>query len=502
MGTVGQTLIAPETGWRRYDDTDSRIIYNGTWVKVTSSSMYNGSNQYTQSVGSKIQFKFFGTKLRIISYGSSACSPFVSIAIDSVTESFSEKLVTSQYQTLVYEKTGLSNSVHTVVITSTDTNYTELDAIDIDDTGYLVHPILNQVSSLDNMKIGDCIPCQYKNSLSGGIGYFHSLGYPNADEIPIIGSATPNGSFNFIKVDKGLYIGDRAVQHTVLWDTLNSAGYMEGTPMSIMPLMTSNVMNGITISASSIFSAAFDGYVAFNKIENETTCWATNNTTNGWLQIQLPFKYLLDSYFIVGSTDVRYSPKDWQLQGSNDGVTWDTIDSRSGITWNSYEKKFFDITSNGKYYSIFRIVISANNGGTNVQIVEMQLFCGLVRSLSGGVAYADVNDNCTTSDNNLGAWTTNNEFDKYILGSNLNNKITPGDTNIWHHADIVMLTICKDTPILALNQNTYRTVRRNDVTTKSKTYVGFIASNTSSSTYGFRPVMQVIEDDIKNDVIW
>lgn len=45
MATIGQNLQSPESGWRRYDDTDSRIRYIGTgWTKLSNGdgTTFNG----------------------------------------------------------------------------------------------------------------------------------------------------------------------------------------------------------------------------------------------------------------------------------------------------------------------------------------------------------------------------------------------------------------------------------------------------------------------------
>ncbi|MBD7911452.1 MULTISPECIES: Ig-like domain-containing protein [Clostridium] len=140
--TVGQQLLQPENGWRRYDDRDSIIQYVGNWWVhyPDMPSFYNA----TESEGdcykdpnSKIQFKFQGTKLRIISICNSACSNSINISIDGVKQTFSEyKAKNEQLQTLVYEKNNLNNSIHTVEITNNST-FLCLDAIDIDSTGEL-----------------------------------------------------------------------------------------------------------------------------------------------------------------------------------------------------------------------------------------------------------------------------------------------------------------------------------------------------------------------------
>ncbi|MBD7911443.1 Ig-like domain-containing protein [Clostridium cibarium] len=139
--TIGQQLSKPEDGWRRYDDTDSRIKYVGDGlIKNAGGDFYNGSEsevQSSQNSALKIQFKFQGTKLRIISLRNPVCGSSISISIDGVKETFSIYDGSgNHFQTLVYEKNSLSNSIHTVEMTN-NSNFMCLDAIDIDSTGEL-----------------------------------------------------------------------------------------------------------------------------------------------------------------------------------------------------------------------------------------------------------------------------------------------------------------------------------------------------------------------------
>jgi hypothetical protein len=86
MATIGQILTSPESGWRRYDDTDSRFVYktngNGSWTASTSYTQnYNSTwksylNGGTNGIGT-LTFKFYGTKIRMI-------APWDTGGIDSV----------------------------------------------------------------------------------------------------------------------------------------------------------------------------------------------------------------------------------------------------------------------------------------------------------------------------------------------------------------------------------------------------------------------------------
>lgn len=171
MATVGQQLSVPEEGWRRYDDADSRIVYSNPAI-LNDSRVYNGSLHYLYPIGLsdvKVNFKFYGTKLRIISPVSPNYIDNIKIKIDSMDdEIFSEKYSLA-YNVIVYEKLGLSNTAHTVsiVFPANSVLAYSLDAIDIDADGYLVLPIsVNLTAVADNSRV-----ILNWDTVSGATGY-------------------------------------------------------------------------------------------------------------------------------------------------------------------------------------------------------------------------------------------------------------------------------------------------------------------------------------------
>ena len=140
--TVGQQLTSPESGWQRIDDIDSKIKYNGTWQTFTYSGFWGGTDKYSLVVGSTVKFNFYGTKLRVIGQYHRTASNNTQIIIDGINYNYSEYNSSindmNGVRTIVYEKTGIEQKVHSVEITVTNTNTTRFDAIDIDETGYLV----------------------------------------------------------------------------------------------------------------------------------------------------------------------------------------------------------------------------------------------------------------------------------------------------------------------------------------------------------------------------
>jgi len=144
--TMGDELKLPEDGWKRFDNNDSAFIYLGdNWREATDSVWYNDTLKYTFEYkrGTKIKFKFYGTKLRLVQTRGSKYSSNTLITIDGGNP---EKLdcYTSEYeykrQRLVYEKSSLSLGVHYVEMNCGDDRIygLENDAVDLDEDGYLI----------------------------------------------------------------------------------------------------------------------------------------------------------------------------------------------------------------------------------------------------------------------------------------------------------------------------------------------------------------------------
>ncbi|HFK1439089.1 TPA: hypothetical protein ACGXMF_002438 [Bacillus cereus] len=140
---VGDVLKEPESGWKRFDDTDSNIRYTGVWANSTHSDFYNSTLHFKHSTSNNppdknpvsLKFNFIGTRLRVIGLMNSSYDANATILVDGVEEMISFFRPGSQSQTLVYEKIGLMNQEHTVEIKG---YFINLDAIDIDADGELV----------------------------------------------------------------------------------------------------------------------------------------------------------------------------------------------------------------------------------------------------------------------------------------------------------------------------------------------------------------------------
>lgn len=93
------------------------------------------------------------------------------------------------------------------------------------------------ISQLYQMQIGDRIITHYKAS-ANTFGTIDQLGTSTAPEIPVASTATPDGSFYFYHagydyLGRMKLVADRNVQHSITYDTLNSAGVASGSGLPI-----------------------------------------------------------------------------------------------------------------------------------------------------------------------------------------------------------------------------------------------------------------------------
>lgn len=127
---------------------------------------------------------------------------------------------------------------------------------------------------------------------------------------------------------------------------------------------------------------------------------------------------------------------------------------------------------------------------------------GILRSPTGGVAYADANGNRSLTDQNHGGWPTNNEWDRYILNFPIN-KIQVGKKldDVFHYNSNAT-TWTQDTTANNVSRvdgtmqggNTIRVYRGIlSPETSLLSAFGFVGSNASSTRIGFRPVFEYKE---------
>ncbi|MFB6612034.1 GH92 family glycosyl hydrolase [Agromyces sp. NPDC056379] len=135
---------------------------------------------------------------------------------------------------------------------------------------------------------------------------------------------------------------------------------------SVLPSVTTVTASGENAPGEAAIRAA-DG--------DSGTKWLVFSST-AWLRYDLSQSVQLASYTITSGDDApERDPKNWIVQGSNDGTTWTTIDSRSNQDWTAAErgtKKTFELAGAASY-SRYRLEIQANHSGGIIQLADFDL---------------------------------------------------------------------------------------------------------------------------------
>lgn len=102
--------------------------------------------------------------------------------------------------------------------------------------------------------------------------------------------------------------------------------------------------------------------------------YLTQYGTDMWVQLELTEPRAVDIYSITSGNDApSRDAKDWTLEGSNDGTTWDVLDTRTNQTWDARNQTKDFLIDNEQPYKFYRLLITANNGSSLIQISEWRL---------------------------------------------------------------------------------------------------------------------------------
>lgn len=128
----------------------------------------------------------------------------------------------------------------------------------------------------------------------------------------------------------------------------------------IIPKMNSNTFtdeHGTWIaSGSSKYSDVFDFFRAFDRSTSEI--WETNQSPSH-LQIEIPDpkNYYVDGYIMRISKFTNRYAKEWTLQGSDDGKTWDDLDTQKDQNLSDMQEHKYTLTLR-KAYKYYRLNMS------------------------------------------------------------------------------------------------------------------------------------------------
>lgn len=128
----------------------------------------------------------------------------------------------------------------------------------------------------------------------------------------------------------------------------------------IIPKMNGNTFtddHGTWVaSGSSKYSDVFDFFHAFDRSTSDF--WETNASPS-YLQIEIPDpeNYYIDGYIMRISKFTNRYAKEWTLQGSDDGKTWNDLDKQTGQNLSDLEEHKYSLTLH-KSYKYYRLNMS------------------------------------------------------------------------------------------------------------------------------------------------
>lgn len=94
-----------------------------------------------------------------------------------------------------------------------------------------------------------------------------------------------------------------------------------------------------------------------------------------WVNLEFDEPIVAGYYAFTSANDAAgRDPRDWEIQGSQDGVTWETLDTRTQYSFperNLTREFYFDNNTAYKYY---RFDLLSNNGDGLFQMAEWRLY--------------------------------------------------------------------------------------------------------------------------------
>lgn len=143
-----------------------------------------------------------------------------------------------------------------------------------------------------------------------------------------------------------------------------------------------------------------------------------------WVQYESTIPSKLLGYSVIAGYDSDKDPRNWTLQGSNDGQNWTNIHTRSNITFSQRgERKTYSVTTSSKY-SHFRLNVTrlSNTSSTEMIIGELELHgTGIIANDitdNGGSMDAEVSDlNASEGVSKLIDKTENSKYCNTFYGS-------------------------------------------------------------------------------------
>lgn len=193
-------------------------------------------------------------------------------------------------------------------------------------------------------------------------------------------------------------------------------GTLRGFPSAISARATTAgvaALQDITALSSSVPVEQHPG----NEVVGEEVTKVTDNNPfskyfepnpNTWIQLETPSS-VVTSYSLTSANDYPdRDPRDWTLEGSNDGTTWTVLDTRTNQAFtNRHSTRTYACNPGRLEFSHYRLHIHANHGSPDTQLAEWRLFGTSSASLAPPAAPGNVSAEALSSSQIRVTWTDN-----------------------------------------------------------------------------------------------
>ena len=196
----------------------------------------------------------------------------------------------------------------------------------------------------------------------------------------LAGCCFANDSTLFPKTSYKTAVGTEYVSAALIEKTWKTDPKVDGTWPMPKPVDTS-MYKDATDGVKGVITASTAGSNSKEEVgnlfdNNQNTKYCTPNATP-WVQYQFPdgVKPSIVAYaFRTANDAAERDPKEWVLQGSDDGKEWKDIDAQKGIEFLSrFEIQLFKLKA-AVSYQYYRLIVKANHGGEHFQLSEIELF--------------------------------------------------------------------------------------------------------------------------------
>nr|SBO97921.1 Alpha-1,2-mannosidase [Nonomuraea gerenzanensis] len=156
----------------------------------------------------------------------------------------------------------------------------------------------------------------------------------------------------------------------------NTAERSRNTTGTLPGRIEGSVADRITrVLASGEYAAS--GEVKENLADTDANTKWLVFTGTGWAQYELSEPVAVVHYALTSADDApERDPRDWELQGSQDGRSWTTLDTRTGETFTARHQRKEYRFGNTTAYAHYRLSITRVGDGSIVQLAEWELSDG------------------------------------------------------------------------------------------------------------------------------